>query len=397
MLLRIVLCLFFSLCLVTPPYALTLLVGDYAVCNGVVDDTQQIQTVLTAAGLQNTTVIFPDRACRISSTVVYTRTAGAVHIYGNAPPGREPSGSQLLWYGGNTAIIRLVGAVNFEVDHLSIDGRGFALYGLEFWSNQPAGGSSSYSGHIHHIHGGGVVGLGSSVIRLGNGTTYQVSEVAIDHVTLIGYSVPGTSQYGISGGVGNAKNFSVKASQIAGFQYGIATAQGGTYTLEDVSIGSNTVTDIQSQSALLLLNSVQSEGSRAFLKGTGTISPVIMQNIEWNGITDATDYVIDYYGAIDMRNALFSNARTPTSEAKIRTGATNNGSAVMIGLSITNSIFAQSPAGAYPPVYDGSGVYIGTLTANAGLSFPSLHLWNNFRANAGYAGGVSRLLDFKAN
>jgi hypothetical protein len=219
----------------------------------------------------------------------------------------------------------------------------------------------------------------------------------MDHLTLVGYGNPGTSQYGISGGVGNTKNFYVHNSQIAGFQYGIATAQGGTYTIADVSIGSNTVTDVQSQSALLLMSSVQSEGSRALLHGTGTISPAIIQNCEWNGITDASDYAIDYYGIIDIKNTLFFNGRTPTSEAKIRTGATNAGSYVAIGLSIVNSVFANTPIGAYPPVYDGSGTYLGTLIASGHTVFPSLHLWNNFRANIAYAGGVSRLQDFKEN
>jgi hypothetical protein len=200
----------------------------------------------------------------------------------------------------------------------------------------------------------------------------------------------------VLGGKSNAKNVWITASSISGFQIAVFSPLGGVMTVADTAFASNGQ-DIHGNGAILSLRSLQSEGSTSFLQGTPTLGPASIENCEWNGLAASDDYVINYYPSVDIKNSLFYNGRTMQSEARIRSVGMTLGNYQAGGISVTNTIFAQTPVGAYPPIYNCCGSSLESLVS-AGLSAHQMaHAWNNFRMNTAYAGGVSRLTNFGEN
>ncbi len=377
----------------TAPYSC---VGD-----GVADDTTCLQAALNVfSGLNATGSIFlPTGSYKITSTLTYTgKSSTSVGIEGPLSIGRGIQGAVLQWYGstGGT-MIHFKGANNSYIKNLGIYGRTTALIGF-LAAFDTVGGVGSSRIRLENVVMGGFEGTGSRHISLGaDGTNTQVSEVSMDKLTLVG-SGTGTSYYGIATGTANAKNFSLTDSVISGFRYGVvfgydSTTSGfvggsGYFSTRGNYYSYNSVSDIHAGPGFLNVSGGGSEGSGALLLGTtgGNLGSATIQNFYWNGITDSTDYMIAYSGALFLTGNNFYNGRTSTSEPKVKYAAALSDTGTGGVITSIGNRYAQV-VGTYPPLYNGSDIALSTLDA----SLYNVRSYGDVRSDGG--GGNWRFLN----
>ncbi len=386
------------------PYATTINVkaAPYnCAADGSTDDTTCLQTALDVFSNVNVTgtIFLPVGDYKITATLTYTgKSATSMSIEGPLSTGRGPQGAVLKWYGSSGGtMVQLKGANSSAVKNLGFDGRTVAAVGLQaLYDDAHSIGSSGL--RLENLVIGGLTGAESRCIDLGaDGTGTQVSEVWMSRLRLVGSGSAGTTYYGIVTGTGNAKNFSIEDTTFIGFRYGLVFGydssapgfQGGSGFLSGRSLyfSSNTVADIHAGVGTFILSGGGSEGSAALLIGTtgGNHGSATIENFYWSGVTDSTDFVIAYSGALHLFGNNFYNGRTGSSEPKVKSAALKTETATGGGIFSQGNMYKQV-AGTYPPLYNGSDLLLSGLDA----TLYNVQAFADMRVDAG--GGNFRFL-----
>lgn len=356
----------------------------YATGDGVTDDTSAIQAALTLAQTQAIDIFIPVGQYKITSPLLYVRNTGHLNLRGESRSSGDLRGSVLNWYGNpNENMLELRGGIYQLIDGITFFGRGLNFYLLYLTSNQPAGGSASFGTIVSNcIFGGTSNSPDSACIKFGDNQSDQVSETLIRDCLLAGYGSAGDSHYGIFGGAANTKNFYIQKCAISGFKKGIATLGGsGIYNICDCTFASNTEADIADVGgSILTVISPYSESSARLIDSSAPAGNLILINAAFASTTvPVDDYVIRYESSLFMRGGyLYNNRIDHVSEAKIQCSGITFPGIRASGVDISSVRFLNTPAGSYPPVYDGSNNRLSDLPGGPGVQF-KYRAFNNFK------------------
>lgn len=339
-------------------------VGD-----GVADDTTAIQALLNLFGRSPNAsgyIYFPVGAYKITQTLTYEGTpALGLRLQGALGGTRGTTGARLVWAGASGGtMLYLLGANGSTIEQLEFQGSGSAKIGLQIDAvNSEVSGSAGSEGNVLRRLGfGGFAGAGSACIVFGHAVeaiTNDISSVFMEELTLNGND--GATAAGIQTlASGNAKNFYLNHSFVAGMQYGIDWLfASGVFVVRGVTMYGNTVADIRTGPSVMHVEGLQSESQGVrFVTGStgGNPGHLTITGSSWEGSTPSDDIMIEYAGSILLLGNVFYNLRTSTSVPKV---------------SVTGNLLMGSVAGASSGI--GHVVSLGNYYQHAPLGSAPLY------------------------
>jgi hypothetical protein len=343
-----------------------------AVGDGIHDDTTAIQNALNVfSGLNKAGVIYlpltPDGGFyKITQKLTYVGNAAApIRLAGDVCGQESPFGSTLHWAGtdGGT-LLEITGGQNLIIENLLLyGGARSATTGARFGLvlQMTPGGAGVANVTLRNLEVSGVTGPGSACIVLGT-NNFQTDSITLDKVRCAGYMPTATStatNYGITTGFANSKNFTLISPHIAGCMVGFhCPSEGFSYVLILApNFGVNFLADVQHGTGLLAIKGGGSEGSARLydtLGGGTNSSHLSIEDVYFAGSAPADDYIIRCHGSLRLIGCQLMNGRTGSSLPKVKMGEL--GPPTKYSLFARNNIFWNAVTD--PPYYDASDVLL---------------------------------------